>query len=842
MLTAASQVDGPFEQPSDAPEEPQCWPMSSAQLRIWFVEQLTQGTSANNLHFGLRLTGELDTAALGLSLRVVVDRHEALRTTFDIRNGEPVQLIHCTRPAIEIIDLSGRSASEAREEAYAVARREVYTPFDLRKGPLVRLVLLRLGPDSHVMLAVLHHIICDNWSLGLFARELETCYTALCDGTKPGLKTAPLHYADYVGWEREWLGSEDFEHQLSYWTGKLAGARLTLDLSAGSIRPSKQSLAGSSQTRGLSSDVVEQLKAVATNHHATPFAVLLSVFQIMLFQYSGEPDILVGIPVSGRSSVELEEVIGNFTNLVVVRTDLSGDRPFSTLLRVVRDTILDALSNQTIPFERLVEALHPSRHLVENPIFQVLFASVTAAAPRDSFGGLLASPYIVEAIGSPFDLSMSIIEDSPDVWWLRAEYRSDLFTDNRIASLLDHYVQLLRSVVAGPQVRLSHLDRPSNWPITRGAGNRLCRSSCRDAPPNLVGALPEPEHTARATLPQCRPLAGGQSSDNIEQTLEGLWVKVLGTRPPGIATNFFDLGGHSLMAVRLISEISRVFRRNLPVSFVFEEPTIAAMARHLRGQVRPPSSVVPLHEGGPRSPFFCSGQARREFQQLSDALGCEQPFFHMDTLGLQEQRHFAGEPLYRSVPDIAASFRQELLSIQPRGPYFLGGLCDGGIIAFEIALQLQEQGHQVGLLAQFDTPLMGYWRRRPIHRLQHWHWRISSGNLPSKIRNRFAALWRRRFPATLEEKRFFHIQRVLWQAIGAYRPGRAFEGEIQFFHARNPPTWFVEDTATGWDARASQGVRIHELASEHTAIFHDPPSQRVIVGVIEQAYRQSVNR
>ena len=831
MLTQARHMDGPIEQPATAPEEPQCWPVSSAQLRIWFVEQLAEQTAANNLAFGLRLTGDLDAAALDLSLKAVVDRHEALRTTFDIRDGEPVQLIHRVRPSVQIVDLSRYSSSE--EEAYAVARREIYTPFDLRKGPLVRLVLLRLRGDIHIMLGIFHHIICDNWSLRLFARELESCYRAFCDRVPPRLEPVHLQYGDYVSWQREWLGSEDFAHKLSYWTETLADASPLLDLSADGARPLGPAFTGSSQARRLSHDLVNSLKGLAAAHSATPFAVLLAVFQVLLYQYSGETDLLVGTPVAGRSSVELEEVIGNLVNLVVVRADLSGNPRFSHLLSKVRDAILDALANQDVPFERLVEALHPSRNLAHNPIFQVLFASVKSAAPSQSFGGLQASPYIVEAMQTPFDLTISTIEDSPDGWWLRSEYRTDLLTYQQIAGLLDHYIELLKIVVTRPEARLSQLPQPSNWPIPRAAKKGWCGSQV-DTTPDSAGA--EPGHPAKRDLPQLRPLAEGESSDRIEEILEGVWAKVLGTRPPRITSNFFDLGGHSLMAVRLISEIGRAFGRKVPVSFVFQQPTIEAMARRLRKEVRPAPSVVPLNEAGSRSPFFCGG-ARWEQQDLSRALGRKQPFLQLDVFSLQEQRELAGKPLYRSVPDLAASLLQEILSIQPVGPYFLGGICEGGIIGLEIALQLQQQGHQVALLAEFDTPVTGYWRRHLIHWLRYGHWLISSGRLPSQIRYRFVRSMKRWFPSSPEEERLLRIWRVIWKAIRKYRPKREFDGEIQLFRAPNP--WFVEDVATGWAARATQGVRVHEIPGGHVAFFSDPPSQRVMANIIKQAYRNS---
>jgi thioesterase domain-containing protein len=795
--------------------------MSSGQLRTWFVEQLTEGITANNLHLGLRLSGKLDTAALELSLKLVTDRHEALRAVFDVRNGEPVQQIRQLPSVIETINVPEGSALERERAAYAIALREVHRPFDLKQGPLFRLILLRLSPEIHIMLCVFHHIICDNWSLGVFARELSECYLALCGGTKPELKLLPAQYSDYVSRQRQWIGSEDFARQLSYWTGKLAGARPLLDIMAAGTRPAKQSFAGASQARRLSQPLLLQIKSVATKHNATPFTVCLAVLKILLRQYSGETDILVGIPVAGRAMVDWEDVIGHFANLVVVRTDLSEDLRFSDLLRRVRDGILDALTNQDVPFERLVQSLHPSRNLAANPIFQVLCTSLNAAAPSERFGGLQASPYAVEAKGAPFDLSLSVIEESPDGGWIRGEYRTDLFSHDQIARFLDHYVNLLESVLARADARLSELEKPPNWLPHPGPGSRRTNSQKVD--------LAQP----------CPSTEAGRASGPVEETLERLWAEVLGARPPGITANFFDLGGHSLMAVRLIAEIGRVFGTKLPVSLLFQHPTIEALACRLRGEIGGPSAVIPICKEGARAPLFFAGPMRREFEVLSRALGPDQPFFHLDIFALQERRLAAGQALYSSVPALAACFRSDILSIQPAGPYFLGGMCDGGVIAFELALQLQSEGHEVALLAQFDTPVRGYWHKRPGDWLRHGYALLSSGRLPSRAYSKARQNIARRPYMTPEEKQFAEIWKVIWRAVRAYYPDRLFEGEIQIFRGPQPPTYFYEGVVAGWTRRASQGIRVHDVFGDHVGIFLDPASQHIIARTIEQAYRDA---
>jgi thioesterase domain-containing protein/NRPS condensation-like uncharacterized protein len=809
------------------------WPLSSGQLRIWFTEQIAKGTAANNLYFGVLVTGRLDTRALDKSLGTVADRHEALRTTFETHAGEPAQWIHRARPpASTLIDLSKHAGSDQEREAYTIARREVYKPFDLRKGPLVRLVLIRLHSHRHIILGILHHIICDGRSLGLFAGELATCYAAFSNGADPQLEPLPLQYADYACWQREWLCSNDFERQLSYWTEKLTGARSLLELSPNRVRPPEQSFDGSSQARRLPQDLVHQLKVIARRYDATPFVLSLAIFHIALCHYTDQLDILVGMPVAARNRIELEQVIGLFANLVVIRVDLSRDPPFSALLRQVRDAVLGALTNQDVPFERVVEALHPARYLAENPIFQVLFASVKAI-PWKCFGGLEASPYTVEASAVPFDLSVSSIEEeSSDTCWLRADYRTDLFSRDQINRLLDHYVHLLRSVSARPEVRLSQLNRPSDWPVANGARNREAASGTNTARGD-VGAA---RSAARSDALQFGTGERGGSTELAEEVLLGLWANALGLRPPSIISNFFDLGGHSLMAMHLASEIGRVCGINFPVSLIFQEPTIEGMVRRLQEEVSTASSVISIQEDGLSPPFFCGG-SMREVRELSRGLGSDLPFFQLDIFALQDRRAFAGEPLYESVEDLAALFRQDILSIQPHGPYFLGGMCDGGIVALEIALQLQAQGHKIALLAEFDTPVNGFWRTRPIDWLLQVYSLAWSGHLPSKVIRRLRGGKRLRVPMSAYEERHMHIWQGTWNAIRAYKPSRMFEGEIQIFRAPRHPTHFYEDVVAGWKTRATQGIRVHEVAGIHGKLFCDPFSQRIIASVIAQAQR-----
>ncbi len=788
--------------------------MSSGQVRVWLTEQFIGASAANNLSFGLRLGGALNVAALELGLRVVIGRHEALRTTFDIVGGEPVQLVHQDSPRVlAVTDMA--EAPEQERAAYAAARQAAHTPFDLKGGPLLRVLLIRLGPEHHILLCTLHHIIADGWSLGLFARELVACYAAFCEGVRPELQPPPLQYADCALWEREWLESGEFRQQLARYAGRLAGISAQPFLAGASEGDGGLSAAGASRAVWLSPDLVSALKSAASRQGATVFALSLTAFLILLWQISGREEQVVGVPAARRNRVEFEDVVGLFTNIVVVRMDLSGNPGFADLLGRTKEAVLEALAHEDIPFDRLVQALHPARNAGGNPIFETLFASVPAAAPMERFGTLTAAPYVVEAAAAPFGLGVSVIEEPSGAGWVRAEYRTEVLTAEQVGSLLDHYIRLLAEVAALPETRIGQLGTPPGpWTMPRRAG-------------------PQPS----AASPPLRGAVKSASDLALEETVTRIWEKVLHRRPPSSTVDFFDLGGHSLQAIAVAHEIGQAVGRPIPVSLLFQEPTVEGMARRLRTDGRPRSAAIPVFEGGARPPLFVCGSTP-QFRDLSRALEPEQPFFQLDIFALQEQRLLAGMRLLATIPEIAGEFLRDILAIQPEGPYLLAGQCDGGILALEIALQLEAEGRKVALLVQFDTPVNGYYER------VHWARRLGgqlrrgieitlSGQIPERIRRFLRERQEGRSPATPEERQYLHIWSVIWQAVREYRQGRRYAGEIQFFRARDR-IWFYRDVAQGWHKRADR-VRVHDVPGGHLTFFSDAASQLRIAEEIGRA-------
>ena len=351
-------------------DDPQAFPMSSGQLGVWFTEQVMGVSAANNLCIGLRLGGALDTAAVELGLQIVVERHEILRTTFDVISGRPVQVVHRDSPQV-LTTMDLRDAPEPERAAYAVARRVAYTPFDLKRGPVLRVSLLQLSAEQHILFCTLHHLVADGWSLGLFVKEIVECYTALCERRRPALKRLPLQYADCCLWEQDRLASRDFQLRLAHYANQLAGAPEPPHLAgaAGAGAGAEPSTEGASHAIRLSPELMSAMTSAAERQGTTVFALSLAAFMALLWQLSGEEDQVIGVPAARRNRLEFEDLIGPFANVVVVRTSLSGNPAFSDLLARTKRGVVEALAHEDVPFEQLVRALQPDPKHRQKPDF-----------------------------------------------------------------------------------------------------------------------------------------------------------------------------------------------------------------------------------------------------------------------------------------------------------------------------------------------------------------------------------------------------------------------------------------------------------------------------------------
>jgi len=437
--------------------QPLSFPVSFAQQRLWFLHYLEPTVPSYNLPLALRLTGPLDVGALEESLNEIVRRHDALRTSFPVWEGRPVQVISPVRliPLPET-DLRDRSPAEREREASRLASLEANRPFDLAKGPLFRAMLLRLAEQEHVLIVTMHHIVSDGWSLDILLHELAVVYDAFRQGKPSPLTELPIQYADYALWQQNWLRGDVLETQLGYWKKQLAGIPSLLELPTDRPRAAMRSSRGASLAAVLPPGLLQELQKLARSEDATLFMTLLAAFQAFLSRYTGQEDIPVGSPIAGRTQVETEGLIGFFVNTLVLRGDLSGDPTFRQLLARVRETALEAYAHQDVPFEKLVEELHPARSLGHTPLFQVLFQLIPAGRIGAELPDLKAETFRLEGEIAKFDLSLRAVV-RPDRLSCVFEYKTDLFDAETIRRMLDHWKTFLAGIAADPDRRVSEI-------------------------------------------------------------------------------------------------------------------------------------------------------------------------------------------------------------------------------------------------------------------------------------------------------------------------------------------------------------------------------------------------
>ncbi|HET7460392.1 MAG TPA: amino acid adenylation domain-containing protein [Longimicrobium sp.] len=537
-------------QPRDRP-----LPLSPAQERLWFVQRMAPESTAFNMPMSLRLRGALDVDALRRALGEIVRRHESLRTVFGRGEDGPVQVIHPARPVdLPLTDLS--TAADGGEALRRMLDERARAPFDLARGPLLRLHLVRLAAEEHALLVEMHHAVSDGWSMERFHGELATLYAAFAAGEPSPLPELPVQYADYAAWQRRWLRGEGAAAQLAFWRAKLEDAvpvRLPLDRP----RPPTPVLEGDAMEFTLAAPLAERVEAVGRELGATPYMTFLAAFTALVHRWTGQADLVLGTAVAGRGRPELEPMIGFFVNALALRLDAGGDPGFRELLRRVRAAALEAYAHQDVPFEKVLEAVKVERHLNMHPLTQVMF-TLQHQAPLPGARGLAIEPAGEggDTGTAKADLVLGIVRGENGVA-CTLEYASALFERGTIERLAGHYHALLERIAAEPHAPLSALL------------------------PDLQAPSALPAEPAQAPPPvEYAPAAG-----ELEEAVAAIWRQVLGAARVGVNDNFFEIGGHSLLLVTLQEKLEALLGREVKLVEVFRYPTVRSFAAAVvRGQ------------------------------------------------------------------------------------------------------------------------------------------------------------------------------------------------------------------------------------------------------------------
>lgn len=779
-------------------------PLSHSQERLYFLMQSGLNGAHYQIHLAWRVTGELKPDVLNRSLRAIIERHEILRTTFPVRDGRPVAII------LPRLDLPLRLIDAGEAEALRAAQDEVRQPFDLSEGPLIRAALFRIDPLHHLLVVTVCQIVFDGWSMRVFSRELRELYAAFAAGRQPSLPSLPIQWADFVDWQKRVVEGPSTETGRDYWRSRLEAPYAPLRLPVDHPR-SGQAPSGTKMSWSLSSRLVKPLNELAREEGATHFTALLAVIQAWLFHVTGQEEVIVFASTFARTKPETKGLIGPFANVLPLRTGLGGNPSFREVLRRARDLCLGAFAHPSLPFETMFEML-PAALGSREPLFQAMLIHQNAPLPVLAVGDTTFTPtHEVDGGTAVFDFLWEVAETADGLNGTFT-YRSDLFGEATIQTLLRDFKAFAEDIVAAP-------DRPvSQMPALSSKAN----------PPTLPATMPG--------LENCDFVA---PRDRLEEQLTAVWENVFERAPIGIRDDFFDLGGGSLLAVRLLAETQRFTGQRLPMSVLLGAPTIEKLAGLLRqGGWKPKfSSLVPIRPNGSKPPIYCisgAGGCVLLFHALARLLPAGQPVY-----GLEPPPRNGERPMLASVEDIAAHYIHEVRMVQPEGPYFLVGFSFGGLVAFEMAQQFQAQGEQVGLLALFDSAQESCAREwtaveRIQERLRIYKQHVRGvfagpqglnrlGNLLRgkglKMLYRGFQVFGRRIPHTLAAAGTTEDVQVF--ARMHYRP-RVYPGRVTLFRAQIRPGYERFDYQLGWGKLAGGGVEVHDMPGNHHSMVTEP--------------------
>ncbi|WP_248796185.1 non-ribosomal peptide synthetase [Pseudomonas sp. MWU13-2105] len=659
-------------------------PLSFSQQRLWFLDHLDHAAgAAYHLPMALRLSGTLDKAALHATLDRLVARHETLRTRFELVDGEPLQKIAPADTRFPLLqqDLRKLPADERAATLARLGQDNATQLFDLNQGPLLRGQLLQMADEEHVLLITLHHIVSDGWSNSVLAHEVSVLYSAFSQGHKDPFPALALQYVDYAAWQRQSLDGPALQAQVDFWRRHLEGAPSLLNLPLDRPRPAIQSYAGGIVNCAFSPALSTDLRAFSQAQGSTLFMVLLAGWSVLMSHLSGQADVVIGTPVANRQRPELEPLIGFFANTLALRVASGRDSRVAELLGQIKDLTLAAYSHQDLPFEQVVSALQPTRSMSHSPLFQVMLSLDNTPPAPLQLPGLQVESLDSAHRTTQFDLSLSLVDTGERIGG-SLQYASDLFDSETVLAIAGLFAKVLENLVSDAQQSIGQV--LENTP-------RLPRAANAEVAPAAIAEQP----------PEALPYEAPQGDTEI--AIANLWKDLFKLEQISRHDDFFSLGGISLMAVQMASRLRKVLGKPIAVRDLFVEPTIAGFARALDGQARPGqhSNLVPVRRTGSQRPLFLVHPLGGEVQYVRDLAPVLDP--QLPVYGLAASGLGAGETPLFEVAAMATRYLAAIRQVQPQGPYRIAGWSAGGLIAYEMARQLQAGGEQLEFLGIIDA-------------------------------------------------------------------------------------------------------------------------------------------
>jgi thioesterase domain-containing protein len=827
-------VANPIPNPAD---DVYVMPATQGQIRFWSLDQMHPGNPALNMPLMWQCRGELNVDLLALAFSQAVRRHEMLRTTFAMVDGNLAQIIGKPYSVpLPVKDLQHIPDATTSVEAGTLIREHAAYRMDLRNGPLLVLTLLKFAPQHHLLLVTMHHIICDGISLGILLRDIAVFYEALVEGKQPHLPELPIQFADFAVWQEEWRKSEAAKISLNFWRetlGKDFGRiKLPHDAPPKGLRDTRtDSESGDIETLLISPELTAAAHELCKNQNVTLNILLFSIFCALLYRVTGQRDIVIGSPCANRNE-DTEELIGLFMNIQVLRVQVEQKASFRSLLTKVQDWTLGAYENQELPFEELIYDSHFSHRNTsfEIPIF---FLYQRSFMVTQHVAGLEIVPLRSMSPGAVFEWMFAIVDRAEEGPRLQLEYNPNYFRPGTIQRYLKSFVALLESAVQNASAPLDEMAPEDDF----------LPSTLLGSPNQSVVRTPDgsqgKDNTEIIINVGDRPYT---TNDPIEVQLLKLWQSMLGVDTIAEDTNVFSLGVSSLSILRLVTRMNGLYSMGFGLASLISAPTVRMVAELVRRRYAPntATSLVPIQPVGTKSPLYIvhgAGGNVVNFYSLTTRIGSDQPVY-----GVQAQALEANERALLSIKDMAAHYLKEIRRVQPKGPYHFLGYSFGGIVVLEMAHQLRAVGETVGMLGMLDTRAKEYMPEQSNGASSGKTAKAKEGRLLEYIRRNkghgSSKAWFRFFTQDLKERRVRYVtvlaakmfstmpvflkdtHEINSYAARRYRP-KPFPGKLTLFRALKQTD---DGTASDndWGPIFEQGVEVHDIPGDHWQVLSEP--------------------
>lgn len=664
---------------------PQGFPCSLAQQRFWFLEQIDPGNPALNVAVRWRMNGSISDVAVERAMQALIDRHEILRTRFVGLDGEPRQVVQAKATAkVTLVDLSRLKGDTRNAELEAISVTEARRPFDLEGGLPIRLAMLRLDEASIVVLLTMHHIATDGWTMGMLAHEFGRLVAEAMGGAPASLPPLDMQYVDYALWQSDVMQCDAFAEDERYWAETLRDLP-QFEVTPDKPRPPVLSAAGDFRLRNIGAAVMEPVEALARRQGQTMYSLAATALALALAAETGRRDVVMGTQVAGRDDLLLEPVAGLFINTLVLHFDLQGAQSPRDANGICRKAIEGALAHQRFPFEKLVEMLNPPRDPSRTPLYSVNFTLIRPVIASERFGDIDLVSMPSQMTGAQYDLLFFMVKRD-DGWRIVCESSASLYDTSTPDRILARWEDALKLLLDGLEA-----NDADGATLMRNFG--LAQSAADAVPP-----VRRPE-----------PLSGDSATDTA---ITALWRELLQRDDIDLNSHFFDSGGHSLLALRMLARVRQIVGRPVSVAVLFQRPVLADFLAAIRNDATSivDDEIAVLQPLGHKPPVIVLNNGA-VFQAVARHIGTERPFIdlHLARGGGSFERHFD------SLEDYAAKAVALIRRAQPKGPYTLVGHCILGTVAFEAAQQLRRAGETVSMVVLLDVLAPGYVEDMPFH-------------------------------------------------------------------------------------------------------------------------------